>query len=184
MTPKKGGIRMSVNQAPKIQSNRIPSRAAARVCAFSPAHTSTQARSLRPHFRVRSHSSHAHLEKRILSQVLISHPKKPGLPAGKVKKWKMFWVLAAVWVGLAFIAILIAIWFQISTALSEIVVGAVAQLRNWVESVMAHLQSSLDYSRNSIEAAGAGNLRAIAAVKISKSLRRPQKSGNFDHVPA
>lgn len=38
------------------------------------------------------------------------------------------WVLAAVWVGLALVATLIAIWFKISTALSEIVVGTVAQL--------------------------------------------------------
>lgn len=38
------------------------------------------------------------------------------------------WVLAAVWVGLALIATLIAIWFKVSTALSEIVVGTVAQL--------------------------------------------------------
>lgn len=38
------------------------------------------------------------------------------------------WVLAALWVGLALIATLIAIWFRISTALTEIVVGTVAQL--------------------------------------------------------
>ncbi len=38
------------------------------------------------------------------------------------------WFLAAVWVGLALIATLLAIWFKISTALSEIVVGTVAQL--------------------------------------------------------
>src|SRR6266702_3324718 len=38
------------------------------------------------------------------------------------------WVLAAVWVGLALVATLVAIWFRISTALSEIVVGTVAQL--------------------------------------------------------
>jgi glutathione-regulated potassium-efflux system ancillary protein KefC len=38
------------------------------------------------------------------------------------------WVLAAVWVGLALIATLLAIWFKISTALIEIVVGTVAQL--------------------------------------------------------
>lgn len=38
------------------------------------------------------------------------------------------WVLAAVWVGLALVATLVAIWFKISTALSEIVVGTVAQL--------------------------------------------------------
>src|SRR5271156_4169590 len=38
------------------------------------------------------------------------------------------WVMAAVWVGLALLATLVAIWFRISTALSEIVVGTVAQL--------------------------------------------------------
>ena len=38
------------------------------------------------------------------------------------------WFLAAVWLGLALVATLLAIWFKISTALSEIVVGTVAQL--------------------------------------------------------
>jgi Kef-type K+ transport system membrane component KefB len=38
------------------------------------------------------------------------------------------WFLAAVWVGLALIATLLAIWFKVSTALSEIVVGTIAQL--------------------------------------------------------
>jgi Sodium/hydrogen exchanger family len=38
------------------------------------------------------------------------------------------WVLPSVWAGLALIATLVAIWFKISTALSEIVVGTVAQL--------------------------------------------------------
>jgi glutathione-regulated potassium-efflux system ancillary protein KefC len=38
------------------------------------------------------------------------------------------WVLASLWVGLALIATLLAIWFKISTALTEIVVGTVAQL--------------------------------------------------------
>ena len=38
------------------------------------------------------------------------------------------WALAALWVGLALIATLLAIWFKISTALTEIVVGTVAQL--------------------------------------------------------
>src|SRR5271170_6900875 len=38
------------------------------------------------------------------------------------------WVLSALWVGLALLATLIAIWLRISTALSEIVVGTVAQL--------------------------------------------------------
>ena len=38
------------------------------------------------------------------------------------------WALAALWVGLALAATLLAIWFKISTALSEIVVGTAAQL--------------------------------------------------------
>jgi glutathione-regulated potassium-efflux system ancillary protein KefC len=38
------------------------------------------------------------------------------------------WVLASVWVGLALLATLVAIWLRISTALTEIVVGTVAQL--------------------------------------------------------
>jgi Kef-type K+ transport system membrane component KefB len=38
------------------------------------------------------------------------------------------WVLSALWVGLALAATLLAIWFRIATALSEIVVRTVAQL--------------------------------------------------------
>ncbi|MPZ56569.1 MAG: cation:proton antiporter [Rhizobiales bacterium] len=38
------------------------------------------------------------------------------------------WALASLWLGLALIASLLSIWFRISTALSEIVVGTVAQL--------------------------------------------------------
>ena len=38
------------------------------------------------------------------------------------------WFLAALWLGLALVATLLSIWFRISTALSEIVVGTVAQL--------------------------------------------------------
>jgi hypothetical protein len=35
------------------------------------------------------------------------------------------WALSALWLGLALAATLLAIWFRISTALSEIVVGTV-----------------------------------------------------------
>src|SRR6266542_2866504 len=38
------------------------------------------------------------------------------------------WFLAALWLGLALVATLLSIWFRISTALTEIVVGTVAQL--------------------------------------------------------
>ena len=38
------------------------------------------------------------------------------------------WGIAALWLGLALVATLFSIWFRIATALSEIVVGTVAQL--------------------------------------------------------
>jgi len=38
------------------------------------------------------------------------------------------WALAALWLGFALMASLISIWFRISSALSEIVVGTIAQL--------------------------------------------------------
>ncbi len=38
------------------------------------------------------------------------------------------WALASLWLGLAFLASLLSIWFRVSTALSEIIVGTVAQL--------------------------------------------------------
>jgi hypothetical protein len=38
------------------------------------------------------------------------------------------WAQAALWLGLALVATLISIWLRIATALSEIVVGTVAQL--------------------------------------------------------
>lgn len=38
------------------------------------------------------------------------------------------WGLAAIWLGLALIATLLSIWLRIATALSEIIVGTVAQL--------------------------------------------------------
>jgi Kef-type K+ transport system membrane component KefB len=38
------------------------------------------------------------------------------------------WGIAALWLGLALIATLLSLWFRIATALSEIVVGTVAQL--------------------------------------------------------
>ena len=38
------------------------------------------------------------------------------------------WALAALWLGLALAATLLSIWLRVATALSEIVVGAIAQL--------------------------------------------------------
>jgi len=40
------------------------------------------------------------------------------------------WFLASLWLGLALVATLAAIWLRISTALSEILVGTVASWRS------------------------------------------------------
>jgi nucleotide-binding universal stress UspA family protein len=44
------------------------------------------------------------------------------------------WALASLWVGPALVATLLAIWFKISTALTEIVVGTVAQIVHRAET--------------------------------------------------
>jgi hypothetical protein len=38
------------------------------------------------------------------------------------------WGQAALWLGLALVATLVSIWLRVATALSEIVVGTIAQL--------------------------------------------------------
>jgi glutathione-regulated potassium-efflux system ancillary protein KefC len=38
------------------------------------------------------------------------------------------WALAALWLGLAVVATLLSIWLRVSTALSEIAIGTIAQL--------------------------------------------------------
>ncbi|PIX75658.1 MAG: potassium transporter Kef, partial [Rhodocyclales bacterium CG_4_10_14_3_um_filter_68_10] len=40
----------------------------------------------------------------------------------------VIWAQAALWLGLALLASLLSIWLRIATALSEIVVGTIAQL--------------------------------------------------------
>jgi glutathione-regulated potassium-efflux system ancillary protein KefC len=45
-----------------------------------------------------------------------------------VKVMTEIWTLAALWLGLALVATLVSIWLRIATALSEIVVGTIAQL--------------------------------------------------------
>lgn len=55
------------------------------------------------------------------------------------------WVLAALWVGLALVATLLSIWLKISTALTEIVVGTVAQLIIGVAAGSAALGAKTDW---------------------------------------
>ena len=55
------------------------------------------------------------------------------------------WALAALWLGLALVATLISIWFRVATALSEIVVGTVAQLVIGVAVGAALLQTDASW---------------------------------------
>ena len=52
------------------------------------------------------------------------------------------WVQSALWIGLALMATLLAIWFGVSSALSEIVVGTVAQLITGAALVQSRSASS------------------------------------------
>jgi Kef-type K+ transport system membrane component KefB len=54
------------------------------------------------------------------------------------------WALAAMWLGLALIASLLSIWFGISTALSEIVVGTITQLM--IGAIVGHAVLGTDES--------------------------------------
>jgi Kef-type K+ transport system membrane component KefB len=53
------------------------------------------------------------------------------------------WALAALWLGLALIASLLSIWFRISTALSEIVAGTIAQ---WIIGAIGSALQGTDES--------------------------------------
>jgi hypothetical protein len=55
----------------------------------------------------------------------LRFPHKSG---GELNCMENIWLLASPWLGLALLATLLSICFHISTALSEIVVGTVAQL--------------------------------------------------------
>src|SRR5207302_7142565 len=51
-----------------------------------------------------------------------------GMTEGRDWSMSETWALAALWLGLALIAALVSIWLRVATALSEIVVGTIAQL--------------------------------------------------------
>jgi len=63
------------------------------------------------------------------------------------------WALASLWVGLGLLATLLAIWFKISTALTEIVVGTVAQLFSGALVGPIGLGASSEWIRRRVETA-------------------------------
>jgi glutathione-regulated potassium-efflux system ancillary protein KefC len=66
----------------------------------------------------------------LLRECLLINPQqqKPTPLEGGFSRMEQVWFLAALWLALALVATLLAIWFRVSTALSEIVVGTAAQL--------------------------------------------------------
>jgi Kef-type K+ transport system membrane component KefB len=81
------------------------------------------------------------------------------------------WALAALWLGLALVATLIAIWFRIATALSEIVVGTVAQLVIGVLAGAALLQTDASWIKF-LSGTGAIMLTFLAGAELDPSVFR------------
>ncbi len=81
------------------------------------------------------------------------------------------WALAALWLGLALLATLIAIWFRIATALSEIVVGTVAQLVIGVAAGAAVLQTDASWVKF-LAGTGAILLTFLAGAELDPAVFR------------
>src|SRR5512146_2817554 len=81
------------------------------------------------------------------------------------------WVLASVWVGLALLATLLAIWFKISTALTEIVVGILAQLVIGTFVVQSGLGAKTDWI-SFLAGTGAIVLTFLAGAELDPAIFR------------
>jgi Kef-type K+ transport system membrane component KefB len=81
------------------------------------------------------------------------------------------WALAALWLGLALIATLISIWFRVATALSEIVVGTVAQLIIGVAVGAALLQTDASWIKF-LSGTGAIVLTFLAGAELDPNVLR------------
>ncbi|MGC1955839.1 MAG: cation:proton antiporter [Gammaproteobacteria bacterium] len=81
------------------------------------------------------------------------------------------WALAALWVGLALIATLVSIWWRIATALSEIVVGTVAQLLIGTLVGAALLQTDASWVKF-LAGAGAIILTFLAGAELDPAVFR------------
>ena len=83
------------------------------------------------------------------------------------------WVLASLWVGLALVATLLAIWFKISTALTEIVVGTVAQLIFGAFIVQGGLAAKSEWI-SFLAGTGAIVLTFLAGAELDPKIFRPK----------
>lgn len=81
------------------------------------------------------------------------------------------WALAALWLGLALVATLLSLWLRIATALSEIVVGAVAQLVIGAFLGVAILQTDASWIKF-LSGAGAIVLTFLAGAELDPAVFR------------
>ena len=81
------------------------------------------------------------------------------------------WILAAVWVGLALIATLLATWLKISTALTEILVGIIAQFAIGAIAGSASLGSKTEWV-SFLAGTGAVVLTFLAGAELDPTVFR------------
>src|ERR1035437_4286643 len=81
------------------------------------------------------------------------------------------WVLSALWVGLALVATLLAIWLHISTAPTEIVIGTVAQLAIGASFARGGLLGSTEWI-TFLAGTGAIVLTFLAGAELDPSIFR------------
>jgi glutathione-regulated potassium-efflux system ancillary protein KefC len=80
------------------------------------------------------------------------------------------WMLAAIWLGLALIAALFSVWLRIATALSEIVVGTLAQFILGIAFGASVLQADLPWIK--FLAGGAIMLTFLAGAELDPAVLR------------
>jgi Kef-type K+ transport system membrane component KefB len=81
------------------------------------------------------------------------------------------WMLAAIWLGLALMAALISIWLRIATALSEIVVGTLAQFVLGIAVGASVLQADLPWIKF-LAGSGAILLTFLAGAELDPAVLR------------
>src|SRR5437879_5465483 len=81
------------------------------------------------------------------------------------------WAQTAMWLGLALVATLLSIWLKVATALSEIVVGTIAQLVIGV-AAGAVLLAAEDSAIKFLSGAGAIVLTFLAGAELDPSVFR------------
>ena len=81
------------------------------------------------------------------------------------------WMLAAVWLGLALIAALFSVWLRIATALSEIVVGTLAQFTLGIAFGASVLQADLPWIKF-LAGTGAILLTFLAGAELDPAVLR------------